>query len=323
MNSVICTLFESHYHYGVAALVNSLYTQGFRGNIFAGYKGSLPTWVLGATEEANVETYPGSVTLRVTTDLSVHFLPLLTDYHLTNYKPDFMLSLLDGPAKEAEGIYYFDPDIVLNTNWSYLEEWINFGVAFCEDVNSPLSKNHPRRVAWRRYYQPKGIDLFFKDNCYVNGGFIGLKKADRSYLEHWKNIQEIMAPAIGGLNRSAFAEKQLPVEVQGPLAPFGRTDQDAMNIAIESWDGVASISGRDAMAFSSGTYVMPHALGHHKPWMLKPIKQALKGLSPRYVDKLFWKFADGPIKAHKSGVVKWRLTGIKIAAIIGRFYKRA
>lgn len=322
MNSVICTLFESHYHYGVAALINSLYKQGYEGHIFAGYKETLPDWVSKSVEDANFPDYPGSGTIKVTSSFNVHFLPLTTDYHLTNYKPDFMLSLLDGPAKDADGIFYFDPDIVIDVKWSYLEDWIKFGVAFCEDVNSPLSKNHPRRMAWRNYYHSRGINIQFKENCYVNGGFIGLKRTDRGYLETWKNIQEVMAPAIGGLNRSAFAEKQLPMEVQGPLAPFGRTDQDAMNIAIEDWEGIASIFGKDAMGFSSGTYVMPHALGHNKPWMLKPIQQALKGRIPRYVDKLYWKVADGPVKAHTSQRIKWRLTGINIAVIIGRFYKR-
>jgi len=35
MQYVACTLFEKSYHYGLAALVNSLYKQGFRGDFFA------------------------------------------------------------------------------------------------------------------------------------------------------------------------------------------------------------------------------------------------------------------------------------------------
>ncbi len=50
MKAIICTLFEGRYHFGAAALVNSLYRAGYRGELYAGYKGELPFWALKAKE---------------------------------------------------------------------------------------------------------------------------------------------------------------------------------------------------------------------------------------------------------------------------------
>src|SRR4051812_41756077 len=112
MASVICTLFENHYHYGLAVLVNSLYKQGYTGNVYVGYKGALPNWVTNSgkvSSQINFFEWSAVHTLKVSAELDLYFLPLTTDYHLTNYKPDFMLNLLNGPAGEADKIFYFDP----------------------------------------------------------------------------------------------------------------------------------------------------------------------------------------------------------------------
>ena len=70
--TAVCTLFEGHYHYGVAALVNSLYKQGYRGSIYAGYRGSLPKWA----DQAHVLHGEGEMTLAVAGDLCIHFILL-------------------------------------------------------------------------------------------------------------------------------------------------------------------------------------------------------------------------------------------------------
>ena len=324
--SVVCTLFEGHYHFGVAALSNSLYKNGFRGSIYIGFRGILPHWTEKAI--ANLELgWENAKTLKVVEGLELNFLPLNTNYHLTNYKPDFMLELLAGPAKNAEGIYYFDPDIVLVAPFVFLVEWIDCGVAVCEDVNSPLQKFHPRRVAWRRYFRKYNLDLTYKNQIYVNGGFIGVRKCDFHFLNIWKNVQELMGHEIGGLNRSAFDNynqlfNPLSNQLSGDYAPFCYTDQDALNAAIEVHDGNVSYTGKAAMSFSDGLALMPHALGHSKPWLINPLVELLKGDKPRRIDKEFWNIIDYPIKAFSSGKVKRMKFTIKISAFLSRLYGR-
>src|SRR5690606_14350406 len=127
-------------------------------------------WAKDSTVDNTID-WPGARILTVKKDFKVYFLPLDTNYHLTNYKPDFMLRLWDGIAKDASSFFYFDPDIILNAPWDFFEKWVDAGVALCEDVNSPLQKFHPRRIAWYNEYKKNGIELTFKNSIYANGGF--------------------------------------------------------------------------------------------------------------------------------------------------------
>lgn len=317
MHTSICTLFEGHYHHGVAALANSLYEQGYRGALYVGYKGSLPAWAAAATENPAL-AWLGARTLPAAADLQLHFLPLSTANHLSNYKPNFLLSLWDGPARGAEAMYYFDPDIVVSTPWSQFEEWVGAGIALCEDVNSPLGHFHPIRVKWRAYFSERGLALRFKEATYANSGFVGVSAQNRSFLTLWQRVQELQAPAIGGLDQSSFTEN-IPL----PFAPFGKTDQDAMNATIEAWeDGHASYVGKEGMAFLPGAPLMTHALGSPKPWDREPLRLALAGQPPRPADRDYWRVANRLISTQPAGLVKQRKFTIQLASLIGRFYGR-
>jgi hypothetical protein len=321
MPSIICTLFEDHYHYGVASLTNSLYWQGFRGSLFAGYRGELPPWASPAIANNNLE-WPGARTYNVEDRIKLHFLPLETDYHLTNYKPDFMIKILQEIEHEVDAIFYFDPDIVANIGWPSFEKWAACGVALCEDVNSPMHEHHPRRVAWRNFFGENGICLNFKDSIYVNGGFIGLARQEFEFLNLWKTLQEKMALVIGGLNRSSLNGNTLPEEARDQFGPFPKTDQDALNATVEAWNGRISFIGMEGMGFKSGASLMGHALGNPKPWNSNPLLMAFDGCAPRMVDKGYWISSKGPVNAHSTGMIKYKLISLRIASALARFYRR-
>jgi hypothetical protein len=317
MNSAICTLFEGDYHYGVAALINSLHNCGYEGPIYVGYRGKLPPWASTALSN-HISNWPGSYTLFIRNKINVHFLPLITNYHFTNYKPDFMLRLWNGLAIEAESMFYFDPDIVITTPWSVFDDWPAYGIALCEDIMSPKPMYHPIRQAWRQYFDQHGFTLRFKEALYANGGFVGVSKQNISFLLTWKAIQEAMAITVGGLD-NAFLIKQPSVL---PFAPFSLTDQDALNATIEAWDGPASFVDKNGMAFGPSASLMSHAIGSDKPWTRKTLSKALKGYPPRRADRDYWMSAIGPIVSQSSALIKRRQLEIQIAALIGRFYKR-
>lgn len=315
MAASICTLFEGSYHYGLGALVNSLYAHGFRGTIWAGYRGELPPWARPS------EPHEGHSVFKVSGDCNIRFVPLQTERHLTNYKPDFMLSVLK-LAPTMEAIYYFDPDITVEAPWSFFEEWVSCGVALCEDVNSPLYENHPRRVAWRRHYEPRGMPLTYKGPQYANGGFQGIARSDFTFLQTWQTAQDLMAPLIGGLEKSMFSDSSLSQENLHHLFPFNRTDQDALNVAVEATGQPVSIMGKEAMGFAPGGIVMPHALGSAKPWRRNYIREALAGRPPTPADRSFWEHAAGPASALSQNTIARAKLSIAIAAVFSRCIRR-
>ena len=322
MISSVCTLFEGHYHYGVAALSNSLYSNGFRGTVYVGYRGELPNWALKGKKEL-IGKWEDAITLCPIEGIQLVFLSLKTDYSLTNYKPDFMLELWEGPAKDSEAMFYFDPDIVLNGSWTCFEQWVNCGVALCEDIDSPLQELHPRRVGWRNYFKNYNIDLKYKNQIYVNGGFIGLLKKDILFLTLWVQLQECMAVSIGGLENSIFSNQTYNstiLKMEG-FTIFDKSDQDALNATIEAYPEVISYIGKEGMGFESKHITMYHALGSPKPWKAKHLVRFLNGKVPRKEDVVYWKNTRSPIAAHSKAEIIKKQIAINIGKVIGRFYK--
>lgn len=322
MISTICTLFEGSYHCGVAALTNSLYKCGFRGVIYAGYRGSLPKWTEKAKQQA-IGKWENALVLDVAEGLKLVFLPLTTDYHLTNYKPDFMLELLDGSAKDSDAIFYFDPDICVVEQWSFFEEWVQCGVALCENVWSPLPQFHPRRVGWREYYAEHGVKLTFKEPYYVNGGLVGVQSEHKAFLAQWQYLQELMKPAIGGLDKSMFKSNPLDKGKDTVAFYFSATDQDALNCTVEASELPVSILGKEAMGFSPGYMVAPHALGRPKPWEKQFLKSTLLGVASSAADTAFWNSVQNPINVFKPHYVAGKRLALRVSKAAQRVYRKS
>ena len=319
MRCVVCTLFEHHYHFGVAVLVNSLCKSGYRGTVYAGFRGALPPWA-----KPTAQFLPnGQWELRVSPDVQIIFIHLQTTAHLTNYKPDFMLQVEALASAESDALIYCDPDIVVNIKWIYIEDWMTCGVAVCEDVNSPLAENHPTRVGWRRFFKPQGFDLQFRTSSYANGGFVGITWNHRKLLSLWKEFMIPIAKLLGGEDVVGIDGGQKLAGLYGFADCFSKTDQDALNAILEASPEIpVSFLGREAMGFRPGHTPFPHALGSPKPWNRPYIWMALSGIPPSTVDKVYWNNAQGPIEPFSKAHLFCIRTQLAICTAIGRFIRR-
>ena len=314
---VVCTLFEGNYHKGLASLVNSLHWSGFKGQIIAGYRGPLPAWA----KEGFCSKWGESDAFMLNIgEIELYFIALATKVHFTNYKPDFLGLLLETDPSYGR-IFYFDPDIVVTTPWSFFQQWVDSGVALCEDLNSPLPQNHPTRSAWRTYFSKYGLTLSFKGSIYVNGGFVGLTRENVEFIKIWDRVQIAMADAIGGLAHSDISDVKVKASFS-VMDPFSKTDQDALNASVEIFEGKVSIIGQEGMGFKPGAQVMLHAVGAPKPWNKNFLLRILQGFPPTSADKGFWRFATGPIAFCSPTRVVWRSFCLRFAVVISRFYRR-
>ncbi|WP_273445274.1 hypothetical protein [Neolewinella agarilytica] len=307
--SVICTLFEKQYHLGFAVLLNSLYANNFRGDIYAGYRGALPPWVSDIRKVSE-----GHDVFSVAEDLFVHFLKQADTGHMTNIKPDFMLELWEKYCPMAERLFYFDPDIVVKADWRHFEEWSDLGVAMVEDMNSPIPMSHPIRLKWKHFYAENGIRIVPKDDIYVNGGFVGVHRSYRAFLTRWKEVQTLMKRCIGS---------PLVIGIADRWNPFHYTDQDALNIVKDLYPSI-SIMEKGAMDFGKIGYVMSHAAGKKKPWTKNHLREILlNSVKPANTDKLYWKHTKTPVKVY-SNLTYWRKhSAVRVSAMLGRVIGRS
>lgn len=306
MSSAVCTLFEGHYHFGVGALANSLYANGFRGTIFAGYRGELPPWISGAKQIGD------STEFSPADGLTLRFVPVTEKIHLTNFKPEFMLALWEKHCPAAENLFYFDPDITVIGNWKFFEDWVQAGVAVCADFNQSMPPNHPLRFAWKKFYEPHGIRFHRELELYFNGGFCGVRREQKEFLQCWAKLQALMAPEIGGLQN---------VNVRDRTYLFHKTDQDALNAATMASESTISPVGQDGMDLQAGGggYVMSHAVGGEKPWKKHFVRTLFqRGWLPSRADGNYFRHVETPIRLYSPAELARKRFFVKVAGGLGR-----
>lgn len=311
MSSVICTLFEGHYHLGAAALINSLHVSGFRGRVICGLRGALPPWAEPA------RAHDAGVRVRDFGDgFEVWFVPLTTPIHFTNYKPSFMLEMWQqGPAAGAEKFYYLDPDIVVKCPWEVMQRWADGGLALCEDVNFYLPPRHPLRIGWTQWLGMHDLTVVSPHReRYYSGGFIGVPSAAQNFLSLWAGLIEKIGAATGSLS---------VLKHGSATSLFHSTDQDALNMALMCSNVAINGTGPEGMDFAPGGHLLSHAIGSRKPWRGGFIGQALHGYPPSAANKAFFHYVDHPIRLFPAGQLSRLKFALSVGALIGRFYRRA
>jgi hypothetical protein len=118
------------------------------------------------------------------------------------------------------------------------------------------------------------------------------------FLDLWEEVIEI-CENYGELDER-FERRELE-----PLDPFQSWDQDALNIATCCYDGELSFIGKEGMDFKWGGQWMSHAVGARKPWDTNYVTDALRGVGPRQVDRLYWRVFQSPFPT-VDNVTLWR-----------------
>lgn len=307
----ICTLFEGDYHLGLAAFLNSLTKAGYEGTVWAGYRGNLPPWTgqLKAISSESTDTY------QIENGPRVIFLPVSTDAHLTNYKPDFMLRLLDHEAAGVRYLWYFDPDIFLLADWSYFNTWQRFGMALCQDVvDNILPSDSPLRNQWIELAASIGFTNPRLVDHYYNAGMVGVPSEHKQFLSDWKKMIQL-AESLGYDTRVLGHGSR--------ETPFNMGDQDALNAAIMYTRCPLTTLGPQGMGFVFGaSMAMYHAVGP-KPWRGSLLLRSLKGLPPSGAAKCFLAHAGQPIRAYGTVQLLAKRLECLLASFVGRFYRRS
>lgn len=300
-SEIVVTLYEGHYHFGVAALLNSLVKAGFKGLLRVGYRGALPPWV-GQLQHVQGQDYSFK------SDLAISFVPVNPDMHFGFYKPQFMLDTF-AAHPTAEHVFYFDPDIVVNAEWEFFTSWAQSGIALCLDNTfAYLHRNHPWRMEWKALAGVAPAHPCKLDH-YVNSGFVGVHRSNIVVLKRWVAITEKYREQ-GGTVMSFIKTGHRAV----------KTDQDLLNAVMTVSDDLTySIIGTEGMGFTYPAYIMSHAVSDVKPWKKNFFKSLLvQGHAPNTADKDYMRSANQPVEAYSASSFRLKRWNMRFSSILGR-----
>jgi hypothetical protein len=200
---------------------------------------------------------------------------------------------------------------VVRAGWKFFEEWCDTGIAVCEDVNSPMHSSHPIREKWRKYYGERRISLWRDLDPYVNGGFVGVSRANIEFLDTWAVAIRSMEERLGNLNQWNIGDRTFE---------FQKTDQDALNIALMATHCPISIVGKEGMDFVPGGYIMSHAIGPTKPWNTCFTLEAIRGRRLSRAQREYLARVTGPIHPHTRVDLLLKRFDASVARVLGRFF---
>ncbi|MBU1360829.1 MAG: hypothetical protein KJ901_18995 [Gammaproteobacteria bacterium] len=305
MSITLCTLFEGHYHFGVAGLANSLAAAGYEGTLWIGHRGPLPDWI---------RTHPrfdGETTLQVTPALKLCTIALDPPVSLNYCKADLIREILEEREPDAEACAYVDPDIVVTCPWPQMAEWFTAdGLALVEESDGDLPADAPKRRQWADYFAPRGLVPLEARHRYFNSGFVAVPRSQLAFVKTWARVCGIVAAECGR------APRQRKAGVPGSL--FHSTDEDALNFALMLCAVRVDAHGPEAMGFAPNGRHLSHAVGAHKPWQGRHLRRALRGTPPFAANTWYFRFVGGPLTPFARHVVLRRRASLALAGLIGR-----
>ena len=308
----VCTLFEKDFDVGVGVLVNSLAKAGFKGTIWAGYKGSLaPTIFAQSTVPGPAANYRR---ITVTPEVELRLVDLnFIEHHFAHFKPDWMQLLFSRFDSDCNALFYFDPDIVVRARWEFFTDWVAHGIALAGDVNHFMPATHPFRLQWMDFARRHGMQQHRGLETYINSGFIGTRREWRGALDTWSKLTELVEPEAGDLTRWRQLDRS---------HRFFSANQDTLNVMAMVTEHPVSVVGPDGMDFVPGGFIMAHAIGGEKPWRKHHIRSALAGFPPSKADLHFWRRVDRPLKIYPAAYARYRRLLLSLASFIGRIIRR-
>ncbi len=305
--SVVCALAERSYFHGVAVLLNSLIKHGFEGEMVVGYRGTLPPWVAalrGAADNAPRDVAPG---------VTIRFLTMQGDWHLTNLKPRFMQQILDEIRPDADTLFYFDADLLIRCDWRHFERWVRHGVLLALDMGETyMPEQHVFRQEWRALAARCGLTCRAQYG-YVNGGCVGVMRGHQAFVRVWARLM---------LQLEADGHDMTRITVAGGMPEYAHMDQDILNATVMATDVPLALLGQEAMDIFPSSVIMTHYMFHAKPWLRNYVLDAIKGFPPDRNQFFFWDLVNNPVQSFTPAELRAKRRQLRLARLIGYLRRR-